>query len=185
MEEVQKNAINNALVSFSNYNDLESYLRQQWASMMFSFLSQQSENRRVENLLEPLTTMNERIELIAKQILQIVGTKKDAARTEINEKIMKHPFFIGLKRYGFVVSPVSIIENFSLFDLIDSLGISIREDAEYVYLMMKKEKSVTTELTIKKDILNEFRENYEQIRHESLMVLKKHQIEVDDFLKPN
>ena len=36
--EVRHNAVNNALVPFRDFADIESYLRKQWAGMMFSFL---------------------------------------------------------------------------------------------------------------------------------------------------
>jgi uncharacterized protein DUF4062 len=42
IEEVRSNAVNNALVPFRDFSDIESYLRQQWTGMMFSFLADAS-----------------------------------------------------------------------------------------------------------------------------------------------
>ncbi|MDA1379605.1 hypothetical protein PCI56_06620 [Plesiomonas shigelloides subsp. oncorhynchi] len=37
IDEVRSNSINNSIVPFKDFSDIESYLKQQWAGMMFSF----------------------------------------------------------------------------------------------------------------------------------------------------
>jgi hypothetical protein len=83
MEEVQGKAVNNALVPFSDFNQLESYLKQQWAGMMFSFLTRKSESERVASTLETLTTMSNRIEFLSKQILSSVGKDVEKLNAEL------------------------------------------------------------------------------------------------------
>jgi hypothetical protein len=172
------------LLLFLSYNDLETYLRQQWAGMMFNFLSQQSESKRVANLLETLTTMNERIEFVAKQILQIVGTNKNRARSEINEKMQRNELIRTLKCYNFEINPEDIIRNYELSSLLDNLKIQVKEkeNDKNVTLILKSINGVITELKPTKGAFVGFIQDYESLRHDSLMVLKRFQIDPAGFL---
>lgn len=76
---VQARAINNALVPFSTWGDIENYLQQQWAGMMYAFLAQQSEERRVTDMLAAIKEINERVEILSTRILASVGTEREKA----------------------------------------------------------------------------------------------------------
>jgi hypothetical protein len=67
IEEVRSNAVNNALVPFRDFADIESYLRQQWAGMMFSFLAGANQSARVAATLSVMQEMSERIEMLSRQ----------------------------------------------------------------------------------------------------------------------
>lgn len=54
IDEVRGSAINNALVPFRDFGDIETYLRQQWAGMMFEFLSTRNQQKRVADTLATL-----------------------------------------------------------------------------------------------------------------------------------
>ncbi|HML03654.1 MAG TPA: DUF4062 domain-containing protein [Candidatus Bathyarchaeia archaeon] len=99
MEEVQGQVVNNALVPFSEYNELESYLKQQWAGMMFSFLTNRAETERMMNTLDTLTTMSNRIEFLSKQILSSVGKDKEKLMAELYEVISRSDFWKRLPLY--------------------------------------------------------------------------------------
>ena len=82
IDEVRSSTVNNALVSFRDFGDIETYLRSQWSGMMYEFLASRNQERRVADTLATLTQMNNRIEMLSKQILLSVGTedaKLDAA----------------------------------------------------------------------------------------------------------
>lgn len=130
MEEVQSNAVNNALVPFSDYSELESYLRQQWAGMMFNFLTQQGESRRVANMLETLTTMNDRIEFLSKQILASVGTDIDKLNVKIYDAMLGYNCIRDLAAVGVRLSPIDIVKTNSYEDLLKKGKIEIAEGQE-------------------------------------------------------
>jgi len=93
MEEVQGKAINNALVPFSDYSELESYLSQQWAGMMFSFLTQKSESERVASMLDTLSAISNRVEFLSKQILSSVGQDTEKLNAELYEITVKSTLY--------------------------------------------------------------------------------------------
>jgi hypothetical protein len=130
MEEVQGKSVNNALVPFSDFNELESYLKQQWAGMMFSFLTRKSEAERVSSTLETLTAMSSKIEFLSKQILSSVGKDVEKLNAQLYEIISTSPFeslrfdahFPGL------FSPANIINEMDLRKLIT------KNDAKISYM---------------------------------------------------
>ncbi|MEX1253994.1 MAG: DUF4062 domain-containing protein [Dehalococcoidia bacterium] len=73
VEEVQGQAFNNALVPFSDFEDVRAYLQQQWASMMFSFLTSRSEAQRVADMLGALTEIGQKVEFLTEEVLRKVG----------------------------------------------------------------------------------------------------------------
>lgn len=128
MEEVQSNSVNNALVPFSNYNELESYLKQQWAGLMFTFLAQQGESMRVANMLETLTTMSDRIEFLSKQILASVGTDIDKLNVQIYDVMLQHECIRDLAACGVKLVPLDIVKTENYKDLLkDKVKISERD----------------------------------------------------------
>ena len=64
IDEVRKASSNNALVPFRDFNDIECYLRKQWAGMMYKFLTETSAAQKVQNTLDTLKEMNEKIEFL-------------------------------------------------------------------------------------------------------------------------
>ncbi|MCJ7425040.1 DUF4062 domain-containing protein [Candidatus Bathyarchaeota archaeon] len=92
MEEVQNKSVNNALVPFYDFNELESYLKLQWAGMIFSFLTQKSESERVSSTLEALTAMSNKIEFLSKQILSSVGQDIEKLNAQLYEIVSGSDF---------------------------------------------------------------------------------------------
>lgn len=68
IDEVRKNAINNALIPFRDFSDIEIYLKKQWAGMMHYFLVSESETKRVSDLLKEISTATQKIEYFTKNI---------------------------------------------------------------------------------------------------------------------
>lgn len=93
IDEVRKNVINNAIVPFKDFSDIEIYLKKQWAGMMFSFLTSLSEEGRVSDTLSALTKMSEKIEFLSKQILSSVGTEKAKLTILLYDTMIKYECF--------------------------------------------------------------------------------------------
>ncbi len=73
ISEVQSQSINNALIPFSDFESIQSYLKQQWASMFQRFLATSNEEDRVTDILHEITKANVNIEFLSRQLVQSVG----------------------------------------------------------------------------------------------------------------
>jgi hypothetical protein len=111
IDEVQSSAVNNALVPFRDYADIESYLRQQWAGMLHSYLVGTSEERRTQDMLSVITSMNRRIELLSTRILESVGTDREKALAVIYSRMLKSRAVSDLRYIGAICTPASILEH--------------------------------------------------------------------------
>ena len=90
IDEVRRQSVNNAIVPFRDFSDIETYLRQQWAAMMYSFLTVKNEGQRLESTLDALSQVNERVQMLSEQILKSVGTP-DAKLAAILYGIINDP----------------------------------------------------------------------------------------------
>ena len=178
IDEVQKNAVNNALVPFSTANEIEIYLKQQWAGMMYNFLSDQAENRRMGSVLDSLTLMNQRIENLATQILQIVGTNSDKAMAEFNQQMQKHAViqFLDKLKIESTIKPIDIANNASFEDLMDSLGFPIAKDKDGVYQITRNKNGVQTMFSITTNAYMSLQLNYDDLRKQAMAILKKYRV---------
>nr|WP_279286996.1 DUF4062 domain-containing protein [Heliobacterium chlorum] len=117
VEEVKSNAINNALVPFAEFQDIEIYLKQQWASMMYNFLTKDSESERVSNLLSQINAMSQNIEFLSKQILSAVGSDTANIMAEIYDMMLQHGCIRDLAYAGIRPSPIQILNTDSFEEL--------------------------------------------------------------------
>jgi len=133
IDEVRGNAVNNALVPFRDFGDIEAYLKQQWAGMMFDFLTRVNEERRVANTLDTLSQMNARIEMLSKQILVSVGTEDAKIDATLYEEMLAAEPIRDLAYWGKRPTPLHVFMNSSFRTCARSLGISpeIGEIDEY------------------------------------------------------
>jgi hypothetical protein len=85
IENVKKQKTNNAFGEFSNFSDIENYLKKQWSGMMYSFLTENKQSKdikSIETLLNSMKVTNEKTEKLVESILQT--TDKENANTTIN-----------------------------------------------------------------------------------------------------
>lgn len=185
MEEVQNNSVNNALVAFSDYNELQSYLRQQWAGMMFNFLAKQSESRRVASLLETLTAMSDKIEFLAKEILGSVGTNMAKLNAKVYETLQKHESFSLLKKSGIEISSLGVVKNIGLEGIFKEMKIVLEDKDERVEFVLKSMRGFKKVVWIDKMLLAKLERDYQEMRHEVLITLKKNRTTPEQFISEN
>lgn len=130
IDEVRSNSINNAIVPFKDFSDIESYLKQQWAGMMYSYLSNVNESKRIASTLAGLEQVNDKIEIISRKILESVGTEKSNIDIELYEIMMKSEVVRTLGFWGASPKPASILINSSLRVCAKSLNVDIKIDEE-------------------------------------------------------
>lgn len=131
IDEVRSTAVNNAIVPFRDFGDIESYLRQQWAGMMFDFLSKANESKRVADTLTTLSEMNARIEMLSKQILVSVGTEDAKVDATLYEELMAHESIRDLAFWKARPTPVHVLESSSFQACAKSMGISFKIDEDF------------------------------------------------------
>jgi hypothetical protein len=115
--------VNNALVPFRDWNDIEGYLRQQWAGMLHAFLTSQNTVRQVTDTLEMLEDMNRQIEVLSTQILKSVGTESAKATARMYAKLLESRAMDDLKDIGANPTPSQVILNETFDDFAASIGV--------------------------------------------------------------
>lgn len=182
MEEVQSKAVNNALVPFSDFNELESYLKQQWAGMMFSFLTRKSESERVADTLETLTTMSNRIEFLSKAILSSVGEDIEKINAELYGLMSasKSDMLTMMSKllYGRSISPVEVVRAIDLDALI--------QQARAISIADKYDVKLNTphgSYFFPKKIYDFYKSDYEKVRKSLLDALADHKMKPVEFIK--
>jgi len=125
IEEVRSSATNNALVPFRDFGDIESYLRQQWAGMMFEFLNTRNQQKRVADTLTTLAEMNSRIEMLSKQILRSVGTDDAKLDAALYEEMLASESIRDLAYWKRRPTPMHVLTNKNFEECANSLGVRI------------------------------------------------------------
>lgn len=86
IDEVRRNVTNNAIFSFRDFSDMETYLKKQWAGMMYDFLSNRLEEKHSKttiNLLENLSIATKKTE----EILKLVARQNQSSGSTIEDEI--------------------------------------------------------------------------------------------------
>ncbi|MEL4279277.1 MULTISPECIES: DUF4062 domain-containing protein [Shewanella] len=86
IDEVRKNSLNNAIVSFNDFSDMETYLKKQWAGMMYDLLAERTRNGNAKitnRLIDDLTIAAKKSEELIKVLLRTTDTE------QVEDKISK------------------------------------------------------------------------------------------------
>ena len=122
IDEIRTNTVNNALAPFRDFSDMESYLKQQWAGMLFSFLSRKNEQDRVGDMMTQLVRISGRIEFLSGQVLKSVGSEESKLMAELYD-LMIDNFAVGaLISTGHKPNPVIILMSGTFTECAEILG---------------------------------------------------------------
>ena len=130
VEEVRSNAVNNALVPFNDFEDIQTYLKQQWASMMYHLLTTEGEARRVGSLFEHLASATKKIEFMSKQIVQSVAGPITKLNVEFYDIILSQDVVHDLVFWGLKPTPKDILLNDTIDDICQGQIKIIKEEYE-------------------------------------------------------
>lgn len=175
IEEVRRNSVNNALVPFGDFSDIEAYLRQQWAGMMFSFLTRQNEDRRVADTLSALTQISEKVEFLSTQILRSIGTEEAKLLSELYDLIMGHECFRTLAWFKLKPAPRDILQNKDFESCALSLG-------RQLVVVDTNEFGLSGDREIARYEFEKASKDYLKLREETLKILSKYSISLEGFL---
>jgi hypothetical protein len=102
IDEVRKNSINNALVSFNNFADMEVYLKKQWAGMMYDLLAERKrvdDSRITNRLIDDLKIATEKSAELIKVLVRTTDAEHAEAKIseiELIAKAKSFPKLIGM-----------------------------------------------------------------------------------------
>jgi hypothetical protein len=134
IDDVRKYAVNNSIVPFRDFTDIESYLKKQWAGMMFSFLNESINENRVADTLAEISKVNQKIEVLTTQILKSVGNDLQLVTVKLYEEMTSNEsyraatyFYEDKERKKRVkVTPLDFINAKNLKDLVSKFGIELK-----------------------------------------------------------
>ncbi|HSS41747.1 MAG TPA: DUF4062 domain-containing protein [Solirubrobacterales bacterium] len=122
IEEVRAQGANNALVPFADFEDIEKYLRQQWAGLLHSFLSQVKEEGKVSETLSGLERISRRVEVLSTQILESVGTTETKLMAELYDRMLGSEAIQRMLAIGLKPTPADVLDHDSFIECTEALG---------------------------------------------------------------
>jgi hypothetical protein len=176
--EVRSNAINNAIVPFRDFADIENYLEQQWAGMMFSFLLGMNEDARVADTLEILSSVNERIEMLSRQILKSVGTDEAKLTAELYDRLLSSEAVRDLSWINCRPTPAAVLDSANYADCASNLGRPLR-------VTDKEEFALTSDGEISISRFDRNSQRFLKLKEEMRQILAEYGVPEEQFLRHN
>ncbi len=182
ISEVQNQALNNALFPFSDFESIQAYLRQQWASMFHNFLTKKSEQDRVIDILDEIGKANEKIEFLSRQLLKTIGDPITQLRVKIYDFLINQELAHDLAIWGIKITP-DIFLKYNSLDQLCNFQIQLPdEDEEEEYGSF----SITyggPPYKAGSGKVDKMRKSFEKIRENIIKMLRKEGISVEKFLQ--
>ena len=166
INEVRSASINNAFSSFSDFSDIENYLKKQWAGMLYDFLQKENENKRIEDMFNQLSTINKNTEMISKQILLSVGTDKSKIEAELYETMFLSSSLHDFTYWKKKLTPKDVLRNDNFEDCIRAIVPSIQITQEDII-------AISTSFSISQKKLTQDSKEYREVRNKMIEILKK------------
>lgn len=130
IREVQGQAVNNALVPFSDFEDIQNYLKQQWASMFYRFLTSETESRRVSDLFENIANATNKIEFLTRQVINSVADPITKLNVDFYDYLLGKGVIHDLTSWNLKTSPINIIRKNSIDDFCNH-KIEVYDEDDY------------------------------------------------------
>jgi hypothetical protein len=169
------------LFPFSDFEHIQRYLKQQWASMFHAFLYSQQEVSRLRDLLNEMAKTNEKIEFLSRQLLATVGNPITQVRVKAYDLLIAERISRYLSDWGIKPTPDAILQNKNLDDICEHRIITAdKEDPKYGKYSWShggppyKAGSVHIEM---------MRKQYDEAREHTLTLLKNEGVSPEEFMK--
>ncbi|MDN5215874.1 DUF4062 domain-containing protein [Fulvivirgaceae bacterium BMA12] len=138
IDEVRKHAVNNATVGFNDFTDIETYLKKQWAGMMYSFLTEQIEEESVSDTLSEINKVNHKIEILTTQILKSVGKDINFMTVRLYEEMTSNESYRAITYFKtesndnkrVKVVPTDFLRAKSFTELANNFNIELKVEAD-------------------------------------------------------
>ena len=186
ISDVQSQSINNALVPFSDFEGIQSYLRQQWASMFNQYLMSKNEESRVTDLLKEITATNEKIEFLSRQVVKSVGDTITQLKVQAYDLIIEERVSQDLLAWNIKPVPEIFLKNEDLDSLCndDFMNPDLKESGKE-YGENYQDSTLTfggPPYTCGSKKLKSMRTQFAETRSKLLKLLKDADVALDAFL---
>ncbi len=179
IEEVRTNSVNNALNPFSDFSDIETYLRQQWAGMMYSFLTRQNEEKRVADPLSTLKQISEKIEFLSTQILiNSIGTDEAKLMGELYDVMMASECFSELTWLKLKPTPKDILKYNTFKECVESSGLKL----EIRSVSGMSVDFIQGHIEMGRSEFGSNSQSYFKLRKEMLNILDNYNVTLEEFV---
>ncbi len=175
IDEVRKNSTNNAVCSFGDFKDMENYLKKQWAGMVYNFLTNSIETKKVSDLFKEIHNATEKIEYYTKQAAINTGDKYTNSILKCYDTMLGNELIQNMRMcWKIDLTPRKIIENKNLDELCDySIKINDHDGFSITWGGPPYECS--------QDFYDTGKTDYPILREALLNILKENQITEKDF----
>lgn len=178
IREVQSRSVNNAIVPFRDFSDIEQYLKQQWAAMTHQFLSRDIGEAQVASTLDALKDVSQRVEVLSSQILRSVGSPEAKLSVDIYELMISNKAIQHLTWFGGAPDPKTLVKNATLLGAAEDIGLKITVTDAKGYIT----SGSGTDSKMTRGRFIEASEEYEELRRTVLAMLDATNIDEKKFL---
>lgn len=177
IKSVQSNSVNNALVPFSDFEEIQNYLKKQWAAMFHQYLTTASESKRVTDILAVISQSTDNIEFVTRQLLNSTGNPIAKLKVDLYDYLIQQGICHDLAAWNIQPSP----QAFLIHETLDSLcNNQIQQDDD-------DERSSLTyggpPYRCSPNRAEQNRKDFQEIRAEILQRIAAAKISLGDFLK--
>ena len=174
IDQVKKDVTFNSIMPFNDFTDVESFLKTQWAEMMYYFLMNHAEFRKINNLLQHIAFSTEKVEFYTKKLAESSPDKSFKLDVELYD-ITSDSFLYRdiLKMYDYRLTPADILKHKSINNLLE-----VEKKGREVYLVAFKNKKLAFDYKI----FDEMKNTFSIVKKELENALKKHNVSVDTYL---
>lgn len=111
IDQIRKEVVNNAIVPFSDFTEIESYLKKQWAGMMYNYITSESEALRVGRLFESISEATSKIEFFTKQLVKNTDDNTIKLNIEFFELLTMSRFVHDMSFWERPIKPYDIVKH--------------------------------------------------------------------------
>lgn len=176
IDEVRSKSVNNALVPFKDFGDIEFYLKQQWAGMMFDFLTQKSGEKRFTDFLSSISLVNQKIEILSEQILSSVGSQAAKLEAILYAELLASEAVRDVTIFGKRPSPVDVLKSADFTSFCKNLGVDLNIDDD------DSENFISTSGLISPGRFHNHEGDYLELRETLILKLKENNEDVNSYL---
>jgi hypothetical protein len=183
--EVQSQSINNALVPFGDFEGIQKYLKQQWASMLYRYLTTEGEGSKVRGLLEEIRETNSKIEFLSRQVVRVVGDPitqlwVKAYDCLINEEVTHNLSYWGIKPAPSVYVRYATLDELCGEDIV--YGDEDEDEGEEEYGSFSLTYGGPPYKAGKGKVMS-MRSGFLEVREQIMKLIENQGVSVEDFLR--
>jgi hypothetical protein len=178
IEDVQTHTANNALVPFFDFEEMQTYLKRQWASMLHQYLTTESEAKRVGDILQAIAQSSDKIEYFTRQLVRASGDQIANLKVNLYDYLLKQAVVHDLVDWRLDPSPAKFLQYKSLDEFCGN-QIEYDDDEEYSYsLTFGGPPYRASTARVERN-----RERYLEVRAELLKRLEAANVSREEFLR--